>query len=130
MVKEGTSQTLFRDEFSDGNMVTNIEVAREIYYLRSGGILFEARLFGISKEAFLYNRVFNEQAEGGGGLNAVNPTALIGNMYNVADENDIILGFVNAAAVATKRVYVDRRDIDGNPLPDPFTSEEPEGWGG
>jgi len=78
-------------------------------------------------------------------------------MYNVADENDIILGFVNAAAVATKRVYVDRRDIDGNPLPDPLpvrleptpptcmgdecpprapcegenvTSEEPEGWGG
>lgn len=156
-IKNGTEQALFRDEFSDGNTVTNIEVAREIYYSRTGGILFEARLLGISKEAFLYNQVFNEQAQGGGGLNAVNPTALVGNMYNVANDKDIILGFVNAASVSTRRIYTDRSDILLDPLPDPLpvileptpstctglecpprvacegentTSEEPEGWGG
>ncbi|MEM9929577.1 MAG: DUF4249 family protein, partial [Bacteroidota bacterium] len=99
-ITQSTSLELFRDEFSDGNPISNVAVGRQDYVTGlAPGILFEAQLLGITKTAFAYKRVFKEQTEGGGGLNAAFPTTLIGNLEVVDDVETVVLGYVNTAAV-------------------------------
>ncbi|WP_026231610.1 DUF4249 family protein [Neolewinella persica] len=121
-ITQSSGLELFRDEFSNGNPITNIEVGR-LDYVRglAPGILFEAQMLGISKGAFAYKRVFKEQTEGGGGLNAANPTALVGNLSQVNEEGDVVLGYVNTAAVTTRRIYVHPDDVPLAPLANSFT---------
>ncbi len=149
---------LFQDEFSDGNRLNNVKAGQLDFVSGNAGLLFEARLQALSGGAFEYARVLKEVSEGGGGLNAPNPAALVGNIKSVSNPDDIVLGYFSTASVTTHRAFIDRSTVDGTPLPSQFaimlepspmicipeevcpplvpcegpdrTSETPEGWGG
>ncbi|MEM6769984.1 MAG: DUF4249 family protein [Bacteroidota bacterium] len=128
-IEYGTESRVYSDEFTDGGTVTRLPVARLDHVRETGGLLFEAQLLSISRRAHAYYQTSRELALEGGGLNATTPAALIGNLQVVnstPNGTNLVLGYVSTAAVSSRRVFFDRRDIDGSPLPPRiFPQEEP-----
>ncbi|MEM1357146.1 MAG: DUF4249 domain-containing protein [Bacteroidota bacterium] len=128
-IRFGDENAIISDQFGDGGTIANLPVARLDHVRETGGLLFEAQLFNISRSAHDFIRVLRELSEDGGGLNATIPTALNGNLATVGENSEVptlVLGYVSAISVATKRLYFDRRDIEGSPLPNQATPvEEP-----
>jgi hypothetical protein len=121
-ITEGDDEAFISDEFSDGGMISRLEVARLDHTRQTGGLLFEARLQSISKARYAYLKLIKDLSQNGGSLNATIPAPLVGNLDVINSvqegENTIVLGFVGAAAEGTTSLYLNRSDVDGQPLPD------------
>lgn len=113
---QGTGRNVLSDEFINGNRVDNIEAGRYDFD-RPGGLLFVLEQYSITEAAYEFGEVLEDLAEGGGGLNAPLPAALVGNLTDISENKTSVLGFVGVAAVNTERVFVNRDTIDGESLP-------------
>lgn len=113
---QGRGRNILSDAFINGNRVENIEAGR-FDYERNGGLLFVLEQFNTSRAAYEFNQVLHNLAEGGSGLNAPLPAALVGNLTDVSENNTNVLGFVSVTAVNTDRVFIQRDTIDGESLP-------------
>ncbi len=140
---------IFSDQFSNGDRITNREIASVPYY-RDRDILVEVQQLSISASAYKYFKTINDLVSASSGLNAPPPAALLGNLYSPDNEEDLILGQFVVAAVASQRLFVDRSDLPVGPIeeslpvivedcfncPQTFpcynsftrTNEKPEGW--
>ncbi|MEL7159652.1 MAG: DUF4249 family protein [Bacteroidota bacterium] len=119
-IRYGDELNIISDEFGDGALIADLPVGRLDHNRNTGGLLFEAQLNSISKEAHTYLRVLTEISEDGGGLNATIPTALLGNVSAIVRDGispPLVLGFVNAVSTSAERLYLDRTEVDGRPLP-------------
>ena len=109
--------TFSTDQAFDGGRIVDNEIGG-IPFTRLGGLLVEGQLYSITAAAYEYGKVVTDLVEGNSGLNATTPAALIGNMSRTDDGEQPILGFVRAATVATRRLYIER-DVDTGQLPTP-----------
>ncbi len=64
--------------------------------------------YTINKNVFRFWNSVKQQNEDGGELYPRQPFQVRGNVYNVDDENELVLGFFMVAGVAQKRIFVDR----------------------
>ena len=64
--------------------------------------------YSISKEAFEFWENIKKQNSGLGALYATQPFQIRGNMRNVLDEEEAVLGYFMAAGYSEKRIFVDR----------------------
>lgn len=121
-ITEGDDEIFISDEFSDGGAISRLEAARIDHTRQTGGLLFEAQLRSISKARHTYLNLIKNLSQDGGSLNATIPAPLVGNLRIVdpgSEEDNInVLGFVGASSEATSRLYFDRADVEGQPLPD------------
>lgn len=122
---QGVGRNILSDAFINGNRVEDIEAGR-FDYERNGGLLFVLEQYNTSRAAFEFNEVLQNLAEGGSGLNAPLPAALVGNLLDVSENKTNVLGFVGVAALNTERVFIQRDTVDGESLPfDPSIFLEP-----
>jgi len=145
---------LFSDQFSQGLPIRDLLVGFEDFDRPNGGLLIEVSQLQLSRENYEYNSLLKELTTESGGLNAVIPSALVGNMRELGSDDELtVLGYFGAVSVAAKRRFIDRatvngvslpfdRDIREEPAPDcvmdcpplapcsgpRWTSTEPEGW--
>ncbi len=112
----GTGINLLSDEFTDGQLISNIPAGR-FDYDRPGGLLFDLQQYSISRAAYDYNQTLKDLAEGAGGLNAPLPAALVGNMNDVSTVGTPVLGFVGVSGVSQERVFINRDTVQGESLP-------------
>ncbi len=75
------------------------------------------KLLTISKEEYEYWRKLSESTEDVGDEFAKQPYSVTGNLYNIEDESEAVLGFFQVGAVAFKRLYVNDEDLDDEDLP-------------
>jgi hypothetical protein len=108
-VMHNDAMNLFEDRNINGNRIVERKVARVPYY-QCHGALIEVRQSGLTKEAFQYYKRFQEQTQSNGGIADTPPTALAGNISNVANAREIIVGYFTASSVASKRYWLDRKD--------------------
>lgn len=113
---QGEGTTIISDEFSNGQVIEGFQAGISDYD-RQGKQLFVVQQFNITKNAFEFNSVIRELAEGAGGLNAPLPAALVGNLTDVSDRETAVLGYVGTAGVTEERLFIDRESFGGISLP-------------
>lgn len=103
---------LFDDQYTNGGKILGRKVAQIPYY-QHAGCLVEIRQLSLTKGAYDYYFMFKQQTDNGGGVADTPPTALRGNVQNVANKQEIVVGYYTASSVATMRYWLDRKDILG-----------------
>lgn len=106
------SMNLFDDNLTNGGKIVSRSVAKIPFYQRSG-CLVELRQLSFSKDAYEYYKLFQQQIQNAGGIADTPPTALRGNIQNVVNSHENVVGFFSASAVSSIRHWLDRRDTGG-----------------
>lgn len=117
--------SIFSDEFTDGGLVTALPVADIVLFTRRD-ILVELRQFSISQEAYRYLKTLKDLIDNNSGFNAPLPSALIGNLYNPADTDEVVLGRLTTASTTVSTVFIDRTFIEEEGL-EPILVSQAEG---
>ncbi len=118
-VIRNNSLNLFEDSYTNGGQITHRKVAKIPFYQR-GGCLVELRQLSLNKDAYEYYKLFQQQTENSGGIADTPPTALRGNVKNVANAREVVVGYFSASAVSSKRQWIDRKDTGGTIPPGLF----------
>lgn len=100
---------LFEDRNTNGGHILERKVARVPYY-QCHGALIEIRQSSLTKDAAQYFRLFQEQTQSNGGIAATPPTALTGNIRNINDTREKVVGYFSVSSVAAIRYWIDRKD--------------------
>lgn len=108
---------VFDDQLSNGGVISGRPVAQIPYYV-SRPALVEIRQSSLTADAYRYFRLFQQQTQNAGGLADTPPTALAGNVHNLANEREVVVGYFAAVGTATQRYWLDRRDAVGRALGD------------
>ena len=111
----GKELPIFDDRLEDGSMITDREVTILPYY-RQSDILIEIQQLSLDKSAYDYFKIIDSQVNQSAGLNAPPPAALLGNLFNPEDSSELILGQFTVAGITTKRVFIDRSQLDISPI--------------
>lgn len=75
------------------------------------------RQYTLSDDAFAYWDQMRRQNQEGGGLYEKQPSQIQGNIYNIDDPDEKVLGYFNVSSSTEKRIYVD--DINEFSFPGP-----------
>ncbi len=65
----------------------------------------------LSRDAYNFWKSVDEQANNSGGIFDTAPAAIRGNIKNVNDETDVMLGYFQVSAVTKKTVYIQRNNL-------------------
>ncbi|MCY7351478.1 MAG: DUF4249 domain-containing protein [Cytophagaceae bacterium] len=106
---------VFADRFSNGQPIIGRR-AGQIPYYQAQGALVEIRQQALTAEAYRYYQLFQAQTQANGGLADTPPVPLIGNVRNLANEREIVVGYFTVGAVSTSRYWLDRKNATGTPL--------------
>jgi len=113
------------DRLSNGQSLTSHAVANIPLYTREDMVV-ELQQLSLTPTAYEYYRVLKDLVDNNSGLNAPPPAALIGNITNLGNSNDIVFGRFTAAATTTAYVFIERREIEEEPV-ERFMAYSPEG---
>ncbi|QMW05665.1 DUF4249 domain-containing protein [Spirosoma foliorum] len=105
---------VFDDVYSNGGLILGRSVAQIPFYQKNA-CLVQLRQSSLTRQAYQYYRTVEEQTQNNGGVAATPPTALVGNVRNLANEHESVIGYFTASAVATSLDWIDRRDATGIP---------------
>jgi len=101
--------------------VTEIPSTSEKIELRYSILL---RQYAMSAEGYKFWTLLKKNTEQLGGIFDAEPSTLVGNIHNTADATDIVIGYIDAGTVSTKRVF-----IDNSQLPDTWRAIYPYSCG-
>ena len=113
-ILSNTDLNVFDDQYSNGGHINGRSVARIPYYQRNG-CLIEVRQSSLTQKAYAYFKLFQAQTQNTGGLADTPPTALAGNVRNVTNSRERVVGYFTASAVSSSRYWIDRKDATGQP---------------
>ncbi|HLL97180.1 MAG TPA: DUF4249 family protein [Spirosoma sp.] len=105
---------VFDDQFTNGGLIAKRKVGAIPFYQHSP-CLVELRQGSLTKDAFRYYKLFQDQTQNTGGLADTPPTALIGNVHNVANPGEAVIGYFTASGISVIHHYVNRQDAVGLP---------------
>ncbi|GAB3226508.1 DUF4249 domain-containing protein [Spirosoma arcticum] len=119
---------LFDDLYSNGGLILKRKVAEIPFYQRSA-CLVDIRQSSLTKDAYRYYQLFQQQTQNTGGLADTPPTALAGNVRNVSADGQPAVGYFTASSVSLIHQWLDRKDTEGIPFgaTDPNGPHENEG---
>lgn len=106
--------TVFSDIYSNGRQVQAQQVAKIPFYVMGGGFanraaLVEIQQLAISPNAYEYYKLLRDQAQNTGNLTDTPPSAIIGNVRNIDDSTEEVVGYFGTAGVAKSRHFIDKR---------------------
>ena len=79
------------------------------------------RQYSLSEASYQYWKELNKFTEELGTLFDPIPYAPKGNIYNVEDADDVVIGYFDAAQIQEKRIFISILDIPYIKLPNPYT---------
>ncbi|WPP48438.1 DUF4249 domain-containing protein [Catalinimonas niigatensis] len=94
---------------------------RKINFVQKSGRKLQRRYsllvkqYGLSERAYNFWENVQEQQENSGSVFAPPPAPIPGNVYNVNDDTEPVLGYFQASSVTEKRVFVSRSEIPPGP---------------
>jgi hypothetical protein len=68
----------------------------------------------LTKEAYAFYENLQKNTENLGSIFDAQPSTLIGNIHNVADASEPIIGFISAGTTTAKRIYILKLTLPGN----------------
>lgn len=126
-IRYGQNIKIFDDQFVNGLLVNRFSVG-EISLFTKRNVLIELQQFALSQSAFKYYQTLKDIIDNNSGFNAPLPASLVGNLFNVKDENEFVLGRFTVAAASTRRVFFERLEIQ-EPALESILPQSPEGFG-
>jgi hypothetical protein len=126
-ILSSTELNLFSDSYTNGGPIANRRVAQIPFY-QHRGCLVEIRQAALTPSAYRFYKDLEEQTQNSGGVADPPPSVTVGNIRNMADPEEVVVGFFTAAGVSTYRYWLDRKDTRGVPpgLFLAFNGREPE----
>ena len=105
--------TVFKDYLINGQANAEVPVAFfPIVPLHfSSRVYLEIEQYSISSAAYRFWKTLNDVKSLQGGLFDPAPAALAGNIYNVSNEDELVVGYFFASDVASKARFINRTDI-------------------
>lgn len=113
-ILSGYNLQLFDDLYTNGGLLSNMKVA-QVPYFTHAPCLVAIRQTALSKEAYQFYKLVQDQTQNTGGLTDTPPVAPVGNVRNVANPRERVVGYFAAAGVAELRYWLDRKDATGIP---------------
>lgn len=112
---QGYELNLFADNFSNGKTIVG-RLAAKIPYYQAQSALVEIRQQGLSAGAYQYYRLFETQTQTVGGLADTPPAPIVGNIRNVANDQEPVVGYFSASGVASVRYWLTRQNTGTVPI--------------
>lgn len=109
------SLSLFDDQLTNGALLNGKNVAQVPLFTRQPALL-EVRQGALTADAYRYLQLFQQQTQNTGGLADTPPTALPGNVRNVTNPTQSVIGYFTASAVSSVRYWLDKKDATTLPL--------------
>ena len=113
---------VFDDLYSNGGLIARRKVARIPFY-QHAPCLVDVRQLSLTKDAYRYYKLFQDQTQNTGGLADTPPAAPVGNVHNAANSKEPVVGYFTASAVSLAHHWLDRKDTEGIP----YGATDPEG---
>lgn len=103
---------LFSDQYSNGNPIKSLPIGRIPLYSKEH-CLVEVRQSSLTKKAYDYLDQLNDQSQATGGVAGGQPALLVGNVYNVTQRNEPVVGYFTTSSVSSVRYWLTRSDATG-----------------
>ena len=103
---------LFSDIYTNGGTIQGRRVA-QIPFHQYAPCLVEIRQVGLTPQAYQFYRRLAEQSQRNGGLADTPPSAPVGNVRNLNDGREPVVGYFSASAVSVVRYWLDRKNVTG-----------------
>ncbi|QMW05622.1 DUF4249 domain-containing protein [Spirosoma foliorum] len=103
---------LFSDQYSNGNPVKGLLVGRIPLYSKEH-CLVDIRQSSLTKSAYEYLKRLSDQTQTTGGVDGGQPALLVGNIHNVAQYNEAVVGYFTVSSVSSFRYWLTRSDASG-----------------
>ncbi len=100
------------DLLTNGKKVLGKLVAKIPFYQTTNSLI-EVQIASISSGYYAYQKLIEEQAQSNGGLADTPPAAIIGNIKNMSNANEPVIGYFALKRVSSKRYKIDRTDAKG-----------------
>ena len=100
---------VFSDIYTNGNLISNRLIAKIPFY-NSSGALIEIKQQSVSPNAYRYLKLLADQVQNNGSLVDTPPAALIGNIKNINNPNEVIAGFFMVTSVRYIKYWIDRKE--------------------
>ena len=151
-ISRSNKVNVLSDAASDGRLVKGRLVA-QIPYHTASGCLVVVQQMSISSEIYSFNKTLEAQTQTTGGLADTPPAGIVGNISNLTNSGEPVVGYFGLADIRTTRYWLDRKNASGEysylighrPLEEPQlpptrppyarclpsltrTSIKPEGW--
>ncbi len=105
---------IFADTYTNGSLNTGRRVA-QIPFNDRAPCLVSIRQSASTEGAYTYFKTLADQSERTGGLGDTPPVALVGNVRNLSDVRENVVGYFTASAISEIRYWLDRKDAEGVP---------------
>jgi hypothetical protein len=112
------------DSYTNGTTISRQLLAIVPYTSRSKYFLYYEQ-YSLSRDGFKFWKGLEQQANNVGGIFDAPPSIIRGNVFNVEDEEDIVLGFFGASDVKPGFINVDRSGIPKPPNEPPPVVKPP-----
>ena len=103
---------ILSDAASDGRLVKGRLVAQIPYYT-SSSCLVVVQQMSISPEIYGFNKILEAQTQTSGGLADTPPAGIVGNIRNLTNPNQPVVGYFGLADVRTTRYWLERNNGSG-----------------
>lgn len=110
-----TDVNIFADQFANGRPQVARPVAK-IPLRQTNPTLVVVQQLSLSVDAYRYYRLFADQTQNTGTLADSPPAPTAGNVRNIADDRENVVGYFSASSVSENRYYLDRRNTQGGLL--------------
>ncbi|GAB3509620.1 hypothetical protein GCM10027341_46950 [Spirosoma knui] len=100
---------IFDDQLANGGAVNGRQIAQVPLLTRQPALL-ELRQAALTASAYQFYKLLQQQTENAGGLADTPPTAIVGNVTNLANPREAVVGFFTASSIATVRRFMDKKD--------------------
>jgi len=103
---------LFADTYTNGGPLTGRRVAQIPFY-QSTPALVEIRQSSLTQGAYRYYKLLADQTQNTGGLADTPPSPSIGNVRNITNEKEQVIGYFTVSALSKVRHWLDRANNTG-----------------
>ncbi len=118
------------DQYVNGKRIVKQKAAQIPFYDYSGALV-ELRQASLTASAYTYFKHLEEQTQNTGGVADTPPSVPAGNVHQLANEREVVVGYFTASAVAKVPYWLDRKDTQGIPpgLFQSLNGRDPSGEG-
>jgi hypothetical protein len=114
-ILRSTAINLFADQYTNGQPILGRLVGAIPYY-QTRPALLEIRQYSLTVGAYRFFQLLENQTQRTGTLADTPPAPLVGNIHNLTNASENVVGYFTASGVATLRYWLDRQNATGPPV--------------